>query len=251
MNGVASFVDRCSTRRLGRDAVASIEFGLIAPLLAIFLMAIVDLAQAVITLHRLNTVVQQTGLMATQLSVQPDQSTTLTVAQLNEASSVIYAVMPRTANFSTYNLLTNPVPAYAVVVSDVVFTPVVSSGNVGCTAGLNCTGYTANVAWSVPLKYGQQIVRPCGLVSQISATQTPAYLANLPTSVPTAGISQALVSTLVVDVVYNFTPIFARFIGPLTMRQSAYFNQRSIVATYITYNTNATASGGAICPGYS
>ena len=50
---------------LGRGAVASIEFGMIAPVLAIFLMAMVDLAQAVITLHRLNTVVQQTGLMAT------------------------------------------------------------------------------------------------------------------------------------------------------------------------------------------
>jgi len=144
------------------------------------------------------------------------------------------------------------VPAYAVVVSDVVFTPNVTAGNAGCTAGLNCTGYTANLAWSVPLQYGQQINRSCGTVAQISAAQTPAYVGNLPTSVPTAGISNALVSTLVVDVVYNFTPIFARFIGPITMRQSAYFNQRSIVATYITYNTgtSATASGGVVCTGY-
>jgi hypothetical protein len=155
--------------------------------------------------------------------------------------------MPRTANLSVYNSKTNPVPAYAVVVSDIVFTPTASN----CTAGLTCTSYTPNLAWSVPLQYGQQINRLCGAVTPASATQSPIYVNNLPATVPTSGITNALVSTLVVDVVYNFTPIFARFIGPLTMRQSAYFNQRSIVATYITYNTDNAASGGVICSGYS
>jgi hypothetical protein len=162
---------------------------------------------------------------------------------------VIYSVMPRTANLAVYNAKTNPTPGYAVVVSDVVFSSVTPAG---CTSGLNCTNYVATLAWSVPLQYGQQNNRLCGVVPQISSTQTPTYLNNLPTSVPTAGITNGLVSTLVVDVVYNFTPIFARFIGPVTMRQSAYFNQRSIVATYITYNTgtSATASGGVVCAGY-
>jgi Flp pilus assembly protein TadG len=238
---------------LGKQAVASIEFGILSPVLVIFLMAMVDLVQAVITLHRLNTVVQQTGLMATQLSVQPDQSTTLTVAQLNLASSVLYSIMPSTANLAVYNAKTNPVPAFAVVVSDVVFTPTTGSGSnpAGCTAGLNCGAYTATMAWSVPLQYGQQINRACGVVPQYTATQASPIVGNLPSTVPTAGIGNALVSTLVVDVVYNWTPIFARFIGPITMRQSAYFNQRSIVATYITYNTAATASGGVICLGYT
>jgi hypothetical protein len=88
-------------------------------------------------------------------------------------------------------------------------------------------------------------------VPQVSATQPNVYVNNLPSTVPTAGIANALVSTLVVDVVYNFVPYFARFIGPVTMRQSAYFNQRSIVATYITYNTAAVSSGGTICTGYT
>ena len=234
---------------MGREAVASLEFGLISPILVIFLMAMVDLSRAVITLHRLNTIVQQTGLMATQLSVQPDQSTTLTVAQLDTASSVIFSVMPQVANLAVYNAKTNPVPAYAVVVSDIVYAA--SGANAaGCVSGLNCTSYTANLAWSVPLQYGQQITRPCGVVTQTTAGQPTSYVNNLPSTVPTSGIASS-VSTLVVDVVYNFTPYFARFIGAVTMRQTAYFNQRSIIATYITYNTAGAQSGGTICPGYS
>jgi hypothetical protein len=88
------------------------------------------------------------------------------------------------------------------------------------------------------------------VVTQNTAGQPTSYVNNLPSTVPTSGIASS-VSTLVVDVVYNFTPYFARFIGPVTMRQTAYFNQRSIIATYITYNTAGEQSGGTICPGYS
>jgi hypothetical protein len=48
-------------------------------------------------------------------------------------------------------------------------------------------------------------------------------------------------------VVYNFSPIFGKFLGNITMRQTAYFNQRSIVAPYITYNTAGASSGGVVC----
>jgi hypothetical protein len=231
-------------------AVAALEFGLVGPALTIFLMALTDLTQAIITLRRLNTVVQQVGLMATQLSVQPDQSTTLTVAQLNEASSVIYAILPNLSGMPVYNASTNPVPGFAVVVSDVVFTPTATLNNLGCQAGLTCTTYTANLAWSVPLQYGQQITRACGTVTQVSPAQKNVYVNNLPSTIPTSGIASALTSVLIVDVAYNFTPFFARFIGAYTMRQTAYFSQRSIVAPYITYNTAGAASGGTICTGY-
>jgi Flp pilus assembly protein TadG len=207
------------------------EFGLLAPVLVVFLMGMVDLARAIVTLRRLNAVVQQIGLMATALSVQPDQTTTLTVSQLNQASSVIYAVFPALLSQAVYNATTNPVPVYAVVASDVVFTPTSST----CQPGLTCTSYTANLAWSVPLRYGQQIQRSCGAVTQTTAT----------------AITAALTSMLVVDVVYDFTPFFGRFLGTLTLRQTAYFNQRSIAATYITYNTASASSGGVICAGYT
>jgi Flp pilus assembly protein TadG len=223
------------------------EFGLLAPVLVVFLMGMVDLARAIVTLRRLNAVVQQIGLMATALSVQPDQTTTLTVSQLNQASSVIYAVFPALLSQAVYNATTNPVPVYAVVASDVVFTPTSST----CQPGLTCTSYTANLAWSVPLRYGQQIQRSCGAVTQTTATATPAIINNLPSTVPTKAITAALTSMLVVDVVYDFTPFFGRFLGTLTLRQTAYFNQRSIAATYITYNTASASSGGVICAGYT
>jgi Flp pilus assembly protein TadG len=235
-----------------RSGVAAIEFGIIFPVMTIFLMAMVDLSQAIITLRRLSETVQQTGLMATQLAIQPDQTTSLTVQQLNQASSIIYSVFPGLVSTAIYDPKANPTPPFAVVVSDVVFTPT----QTGCTGGLTCTSYTANMAWSVPLQYGQQINRACGTVAQVSTTATPVIVNNLPTTVPTAGISSALTSTLVVDAVYNFTPIFFKFIGTTTMRQTAYFNQRSIVADHIKYNTAGdpplgSGSGGVICGTYN
>ena len=233
-----------------RSGVAAMEFGILAPVLGILLMGIVDLADAIITLHRLNTVVQQTGLMATELSVQPDQSTSLTVAQLNQASSIIFSVFPTLASIPIYNPKTNPNPPYAVVVSDIVFT----TTSTGCTPGLTCSDYTANLAWSVPLQYGMQINRSCGTIKQQSASLAMTYSNNLPTAITTAGVSNALVSVLVVDITYQFTPIFSKFLGQFTIHQTGYFNQRSVAAaaTYITYNTAGSPSlgagtGGVIC----
>lgn len=229
-----------------RAGVASVEFGIIVPVLCIFLLGLVDLSDAIIAERRLNAAVQQIGLMATQLSIQSDQTTSLTVAQLNQASSVIFSVFPSLYSLPVYNALTNKVPSYAVTVSDIVFTPTSTT----CTAGLTCTSYTAALAWSVPLQYGQQINRACGSVSQVSTATSPVYVNNLPSTVPTAGITSALTSMLVVDAIYTFTPIFAKFIGTVTMRQTAYFDQRSYLAPYITYNTAGAGSGGVVCTGY-
>jgi Flp pilus assembly protein TadG len=236
-----------------RSGVASIEFGIIAPVMIIFLMALVDLSEAIITERRLSATVQETGLMATQLSIQPDQTTSLTVAQLNLASSVIYSVFPELINQGVYNSSPNATaqPSYALVVSDVVFTPNATGNPTGCVGGLNCTSYTANLAWSVPLQYGLPYNRVCGTVSQVSPTATPVIVNNLPSTVPTANVTSALTSTLIVDVVYTFNPIFYRFIGQITMRQTGYFNQRSIVSQYIQYNTAGAASGGVSCGTYN
>jgi Flp pilus assembly protein TadG len=220
-----------------------VEFALVTPVLIVLLLGIVDIADAIIAIRKLNEIAEQTGLVATQLSVQPDQTTTLTVAQLNEASSVIFAVWPNLTNQGTYNAISDPTPSYAVVVSDVVFTP----NSTGCIAGLTCISYTANLAWSVPLQYGQQIHRVCGTVTQTAPGAQQIIVNNLPSTVPTALISSALTSTLVVDVVYQFKPIFAKFLGTFTMRQTAHFNQRSIVSPYITYNTAKASSGGVVC----
>ena len=156
---------------------------------------------------------------------------------------------PNLVSQAVYNASSNPVPAYAVVVSDVVYTPSSS----GCQAGLTCTSYTANMALERAVA-----IRPADRAGlrhrgpRQGPTHTPTIANNLPVSVPTKHITSALTSMLVVDVVYNFTPFFGRFLGALTMRQTAYFNQRSIVATYITYNIAAAGVPAALsCQGYS
>ena len=212
-----------------RSATASIEFGLIAPVMGIFLMATVDLSEAIIKYHLLNSTVQQAGLMASQLSIQPDQLSSLTVAQLNEASSVIFAIFPGLANRPTYNVNSNPYPPYAVTISNISFT----TTQTGCKAGLDCTSYTAGVTWSAPLKYGQPFYRACGTIAQ-GAPDDPALKNGTPATVPTSGVVSALTYVLAVDVMYQYTPIFGRFIGPITMRQSGYFNPRSYTATATT-----------------
>ncbi len=210
-------------RPFSRSATASMEFAIIAPTMSIFLMAAVDLSEAIIKYHLLNSTVQQTGLMASQLSIQVDQTSLLTLVQLNEASSVIFAVFPGLANVPTYNAKNNPHPPYAVTVSEVSFTPT----QTGCTAGLTCTSYTATVAWSAPLQYGQPLSRGCNIISQVSASADPLYVNGVPTTVPTSGVVSALTAVLAVDIMYQYTPFFGRFIGPITMRQSGYFNPRS------------------------
>jgi Flp pilus assembly protein TadG len=249
---IRTILPRGSRRRLpgARAGVAALEFGLLAPVMGIFLMGLVDIADAIITLHRLNSIVQQTGLMATQMAILPNQQTTLTATQLDQASSVIYAVIPSLVNQPVYNPDapgTQAAPPFAVVVSDIVFTPVTGS----CTPNENTNCYTASMAWSVPLQYGMQLNRACGTVDQTTALASEAISTKtkLPTSIPTAGVSQGLSSVLVVDVIYQFTPIFAKFVGPLTMRQTAYFNQRSYVAPYIHYIAGSSP-GGIICTGY-
>ena len=207
----------------GRSAPASMEFAIIAPAMGILLMAAVDLSEAIIKFHLLNTTVQQTGLMASQLSIQVDQTSLLTLPQLNDASSVIFAIFPGLANVPTYNRNNNPNPPYAVTVSSVVFTPT----QTGCSPGLTCTSYTAAVNWSAPLQYGQQLSRSCGTISQVSASANPLYVNGVPTTVPTSGVVSALTAALAVDVMYQYTPFFGRFIGPITMRQSGYFSPRS------------------------
>ena len=224
---------------MGRAGTASIEFGIMSPVLAALLFGMVDLSQAIIKQRLLNATVQQAGLMATQLSIQPDQTTTLTPALVNEASSVIYAIFPGLVNSAIYNSRSNPTPPFAVTLSEIVFNPTTT----GCQAGLTCTSYTAKMLWSVSSQYGQPLIRACGTVPQVTPSASPSYVGGVPSTVPTANISSALTSTLAVDGMYQFTPTFAKFIGPITMHQSAYFNTRSIVSPSIGYSGAAAGSG--------
>ncbi len=219
-----------------RAGVAAMEFALIAPVMAIFLFGLVDITQALITYRRVTTVAQQTAEIVTELAENPDaaeaavvapHTPALSVAQLNAASTLLFAVFP-----GLRSLVVAPALApYSVTVSEVVFTGLPQN----CTTGVDCTSYTANLAWSVPLSYGQQIVRACGQLNQVSAKTAPAL-----TNIPTAGMT-ALQTATVVDVSYSYTPIFGKFLagslGKLTFKRTAMVPARNFPLAYIVYDT--------------
>ena len=253
--GRGDFARARALRLDGRSGVAMLEFAVIAPVLVIMLVGMTNIGVAYVDAQRIGAVADEAGLMATQLAIQPDQTTTLTAAQVYAASSIIYAVLPET--------LTMPATNFGVTISDIYY--VGANCYTGTASALPCPGgYTANVAWSVPMAGGLQWVRPCGTVTQTSssAAQVLANGNSTPTTVPTAGI-QVLNSIIVVDVTYKFIPFFATPILPglltggagfslltsgVTLQQPFFAPQRSIVSPYITLSPTTSSY---ICSGYS
>jgi|GEM_PF-3185657 Flp pilus assembly protein TadG len=256
ISGGRDFGQARALKRDGRSGVAMLEFAVIAPMLVILLVGMTNLGVAYVDAQRIGAVADEAGLMATQLAIQPDQTTTLTAAQVYAASSIIYAIMPET--------LTMPSTSYGVTISDIYY------AGTGCYTTypanqLPCSSYTANVAWSVPMAGGLQWVRPCGVVTQ-TGSGTAQVLANgngTPTTIPTAGL-QMLTSVIVVDVTYKFTPFFTTPLLPglggiasggfsvlpngLTLQQTFFAPQRTIVSPYIAYTPS---SSSYVCSGYT
>lgn len=233
--------------RLCRSGVAAMEFALIAPVMAILMIGLVDITQALITYRRVTTVAQQTAEIVTEMAENPDateaavvppHTPALSVAQLNAASTLIYSVFP---NLRNVLVQTPSLAPYSVTVSQIVY----AGAPAGCTTGVDCTSYTANLAWSVPLTRGQQTVRSCGEVTQVSPT-APVTLTN----VSTAGMT-ALQTAIVVDVSYVYAPMFGIFaksgLGNLTFRRTAIAPPRNFPSAYIVYDDYGNTD---LCGGY-
>ena len=119
--------------------------------------------------------------------------------------------------------------------ASVLFTPNPST----CTS--NCS-YIANVVWnSGPNK------RTCGVpLTAVPDTSVPSKT-TLPTDVFGPG------SLLVVDIVFNYTPIFGLgLFGTISIARSAYLAPRYVLPPkYIKYVVASGDDGiGAECPGY-
>lgn len=115
-----------------------------------------------------------------------------------------------------------------IAMSSVAFKPTVT----GCTSG--CT-YKANTAWS----YGDY-ARACGVPLVSTANTSPPSPTTLPSDVFGPG------SLIVVDVVYNYTPIVApQIFGTMTIRRSAYIQPRYV--SLVTYSSGGMATK---CAGY-
>jgi Flp pilus assembly protein TadG len=236
--GAATALLRC---RRGSPAM---EFVLVAPVMIILLTGSYDITQLLIARSEVISAAQEIVEIATELSVQPDQSISLTTNQAYQAQTAIFALMPGLKSGAG----TNP---FAVTLSAVVFTATPA----GCVAGGNPTAvppvpaciYVANTAWSNALPQSTpSVTRACGVVAQVTPTQ-PTSIANL----PTAGMT-ALTSLVVADVSYTYWPLFSGFMtGPVVLQRTAFLPPRSGAPTaYVEYDLTNAATDPSICPGY-
>src|ERR1700744_6492834 len=77
-----------------RGGSPALEFVLLAPVMMGLLLGSFDVTQLLIAQRRVISAAQEIVEIATELSVQPDQSIALTTTQAYQAESAIYALMP-------------------------------------------------------------------------------------------------------------------------------------------------------------
>ena len=239
---------RCGLRALSRHTRANVavEFALVLPVMLTPTIGVFDLSKAMVLNQQVFNSAHTAVLSASIAAVQPDESTSLTVAQVQQSLSAFYAEMPWVRD----GIETG---TRSVTLSSVTFVP----AN-GCTPSASqvCT-MTAQVAWSVAYQLGDGksalVTRACGALSQKTAT---AVTAGDLTSIGTAGITNPN-PVLIADVHYRYTPKFFKFItGPLDFWSTAYWPVRSsvpgtaVAQQYTKYDIANQANGAGKCAGY-
>ena len=214
------------------------EFALIAPVMFILLTGSYDITQLLIARQQVISTAQQIVEIATELSIQPNQTTSLTINQAYQAETAIYALMPRLKSGSDTN-------KFSVTLSAAVFTATPQS----CTPNSGCS--VATTAWSTMLSLSTlspnvPITRPCGVIPQVAATQ-PVTINNL----PTAGMT-TLTSIVIADVSYVYQPLFTGFfLGSVTLSRTAFLPPRVGSATqYVEYDRANSTTDTSLCPGF-
>jgi Flp pilus assembly protein TadG len=221
---------RCWRRLIAdRRAVAAVEFALLLPVLVVITLSLTDVTNAVITWWRLSAAANAIARIGTSYAATESNTNSLSTSQATTASTAIFAVIP--------GLTTAPLSQYGVTLSSVVMTPTVA----GCTS--NCT-YTANTAWSVVAQGTAGTARSCGTLGA-AANDASATISTLP---PDAFSSSPL---LVVDVTYDFIPLFTNLFGvKLKWMETAYMAPRTGTDADWIQLTGAQAAQ-AQCPGYT
>lgn len=218
------------TRRLGRDrrGVAALEFALLAPVLIVIAVSLTDVTNAVITWWQLSSAAGAIARIATTYAATLNNTNILSTTQATTASTALFGVIPR--------LISAPATQYGVTLSSIVMTPTVPS----CTS--HCT-YVANVAWTAVLQ-GSSSKRPCGTLASVP-DGTPSDKRTL------AADAFSAAPVLVVDVTYDFTPIFTNLFGAgASFMETAYMAARAGKDADWTRITGPNFAQ-AQCPGYT
>jgi hypothetical protein len=227
-----------------RQAIAAVEFALLLPLLIILMLGSVEVARLIISARNVTAVATTAVEMLSQNGTKKVNYIDLHFA--TDSTMVIFPQILQDAAQKGISWKTD----ISVSIAGVLFTGLPAN----CIT--NCTSFNANVVWnSGPNK------RTCGvLLTSSPDTATPSKT-TLPADVfpvaPTPGAS-----LLVVDIVYNYTPIFAStftalfghpLFGTIPIVRSAYLAPRYIqFPKYIQYDNTVSGDDGvgAECPQY-
>jgi Flp pilus assembly protein TadG len=223
--------------------VAAVEFAFIAPVMVLMVIGVFDVTKLMILRQEVYNTAHTIPLSASILAVQLDKTTSLTPTQANQTMSSIFAEMPGVRSGVDNG-------GVLVIMSSVAFLPTpstcVSSPTVTCN-------YTANIAWSYAYQNAnipfQFVLRPCGVVNQVSPTAYGNSSNFFLLSLPTAGITNPD-PILVVDVLYDYKPLFASFFtGTIAISATGFWPVRSIPsgvamsAAYTKFDINNTLGG--------
>ena len=237
--------------------MVAVEFALVVPTLVLLIIGAFDIAKVMILYEQVENAAHTIPVTASNLAVQADFSTSLTVDQVQQALSAMFAEIPWIRSG-------NETGTRSVTMSSVTFIQTVPtclpSATVACAA-------KPNVAWSVsynrtwsgsptdPNAAGfTNVVRACGVLNQ--TLPTAGSVADL-TSLRTASVVNPT-PILVVDVHYRYTPVFFNFVtGPVDLWASSYWPVRSAASNtavsqqYTKYDIANKLLGAGKCAGFS
>jgi Flp pilus assembly protein TadG len=270
-----------------RDAVAALEFALIAPIMAIMIMAVYDASRALIVWQQVENAAQAVAAAAEKLSVSQSVTTTsLTGTQMQNAMTSVYAEIPGLSSG-----ITNPNPvqvstgAYSVTLSEIVYYPTCKASNpqtvaaaAGCSNGQSVSASNPQVpymAWTTWLNepgatattgrlgaYGTpNTASACLPLQQVYPTWNTTENGKPPVTrleqmvdpADNATYAITLTPQIVADVSYTFKPTFAQV---LPLGTTIIFTATAMLSTpfgdntqQITYNSTSATSGTVYtCP---
>ena len=209
-----------------RQAVAALEFAILAPIMALLVVGVFDLSKVAILWEQIWNASRGIAESASTMSIPSQISGPSMISwnQANLALSTVLADVPwLRAGIATGSAVTGSPPVYAVL-SSVNYAPAQ-----GCTS--NCS-YTSLVEWSkaypyTGFNYTAAVLRPCGAALAQNGlgqdSSTPA-LSTLTLQTDNISVPDPF---LVADVTLVYTPFFFSFItGPITLSATSYIPAR-------------------------
>jgi Flp pilus assembly protein TadG len=251
----------------GKDGVAAMEFGILAPVMVLLLIAVFNLAKIMILWEQVWSASRSIAESATTLALPtaPNAPSAITAQQANLALSSIFAQIPWVAAGIATGPSAGPGTLPANSVGAALTSVNYTAPGPNCTS--NCTSYTATVVWSivyVPTGGTRQAgaFRTAGLLRPCGDTLTPVGpgQASGPDTISTLNVGSLLVANaisvpdpfLIADVQLSFTPYLFSFItGPITLSATSYVPVRTATpgatAQYIQLNDAGQANAGPVC----